>query len=228
MKLAWVFRILTGALFAASFAIEGLCVGRIQSDLCDSAIASVAREYGVPKEVLLSIATVETGKNVNGRLESWPWSINLDGRGYWFENYESALRFASDISSSGVKDFDVGCFQINLRWHPDAFKSLDEALDPLVNATYAAQFLLHLKEEYDSWSDAISAYHSRQPEKGQVYLSKVQAVLETLRDESGNIDPTRSKSDFNGFPLLSGGVSNYGPSLVPVLLTGKPLYVKVP
>ncbi len=37
----------------------------------------------------------------------------------------------------GVQSIDVGCFQINMYYHPGAFATLEQAFDPRANAAYA-------------------------------------------------------------------------------------------
>ena len=54
---------------------------------------------------------------------------------------------ASRASPTGRTSFDVGCVQINYRWHGHAFPSLEDMFDPEWTATYAAQFLRTLYEE---------------------------------------------------------------------------------
>ena len=45
------------------------------------------------------------------------------------------------MQANGVRSIDVGCGQINLMYHPDAFPNLELAFDPQANAAYAARFL---------------------------------------------------------------------------------------
>jgi hypothetical protein len=40
--------------------------------------------------------------------------------------------------AAGSQSIDVGCFQVNLYYHPTAFVSLAEGFDPAANARYAA------------------------------------------------------------------------------------------
>jgi soluble lytic murein transglycosylase-like protein len=63
----------------------------------------------------------------------------------------------------GARSYDVGCFQINYRWHGQHFASLDQMFDPDANAAYAARFLSELYAEFGDWSRAAGAYHSRTP-----------------------------------------------------------------
>ena len=125
------------------------------AEICERAIVNGARRGGVPVEVLHAVALTETGRKQDGRLRAWPWAINREGKGYWFDSYEEALAFAKASLADGRRSFDVGCVQINYRWHGHAFPSLEAMFDPEWTATYAAQFLRTLYEERGSWSAAI-------------------------------------------------------------------------
>ena len=94
----------------------------------------------------------------------------MAGKGYWFDNRDEALRFLREQVATGRQNFDVGCFQVNYRWHRHGFASLDTMIDPMVNARYAARFLTELYGEKGNWSDAVGAYHSRTPEHARRYL----------------------------------------------------------
>ena len=78
------------------------------------------------------------------------------------------------------KSFDVGCVQINYRWHGHAFPTLEDMFDPEWTATYAAQFLRTLYEERGSWSAAAGAYHSLTPELAQKYAARFDRILADL------------------------------------------------
>jgi hypothetical protein len=38
------------------------------------------------------------------------------------------------MQGEGVRSIDIGCMQINLVHHPDAFGSLEAGFDPITNA----------------------------------------------------------------------------------------------
>ncbi len=59
--------------------------------------------------------------------------------------------------------------QINLKHHPDAFASLEDAFDPATNVAYGADFLKALHDQANGWLAAARRYHSATPEKGQAY-----------------------------------------------------------
>ncbi len=148
--------------------------------LCEQAIAAGARRGGVPVEVLHAIALTETGRNSGGRVRPYPWAINREGQGHWFRSREEALAFARDSLAAGRRSFDVGCVQINYRWHGHAFPSIEDMFDPEWTATYAAQFLRTLYEERGDWSAAAGAYHSLTPDLAQIYRAQFDRLLAGL------------------------------------------------
>ena len=150
------------------------------SALCDAAIVKASRRGGVPAEVLFAVALTETGQHRDGRMRAWPWAINREGKGYWFKTREEALAFGKQSLADGRRSFDVGCVQINYRWHGHAFPSLEDMFDPEWTATYAAQFLRTLYEERGSWSAAAGAYHSLTPELAGKYRVRFDRLLAEL------------------------------------------------
>lgn len=80
------------------------------------------------------------------------------------------------MQAQGIESIDVGCMQVNLRHHPDAFKDLDAAFDPAQNVKYAAQFLSRLNHQQGTWHKAVAHYHSATPLHHIPYQRKVLAV----------------------------------------------------
>jgi hypothetical protein len=148
--------------------------------LCERAIVNGARRAGVPEGVLHAIALTETGRNMGGEMRPWPWAINREGEGHWFATRDEALRFAKASVAAGRTSFDVGCFQVNYRWHGDAFPSLEAMFDMETSGTYAAQFLRNLHGELGDWSAAAGAYHSRTPEFAQRYRARFDRIYANL------------------------------------------------
>jgi hypothetical protein len=154
------------------------------AELCERAIVNGARRGGVPVEVLHAVALNETGRKDGGRLRAWPWAINREGEGFWFETREEALAFGERSLGDGRRSFDVGCLQINYRWHGHAFPSLEAMFDPEYTATYAAQFLRTLYEERGSWTAAAGAYHSLTPALARKYAARFETMLATTRGQT--------------------------------------------
>ncbi len=144
---------------------------------CDAAGADAERLHAVPPGLLLAIGRVESGRRdpSTGQVSPWPWTINAAGAGQQFKSGPDALGTTRSLQAQGVRSIDVGCFQVNLQHHPDAFASLEDAFDPHANADYAARFLAALRVRIGSWEEAVAAYHSPTPELGGPYRDRVLA-----------------------------------------------------
>jgi hypothetical protein len=154
---------------------------------CERAAAAVEQTSGLPPGLLLAIGRVESGRwdSARSRITPWPWTINAAGKGLWFASKEAAAQTVRDLLRGGTRSIDVGCFQINLLWHPMAFASLEQAFDPDANAAYAARFLLGLFSQTGSWDAAVEAYHSADPALGFAYRQQVFATWGTAAPSPG-------------------------------------------
>ncbi|MDZ7572794.1 MAG: transglycosylase SLT domain-containing protein [Pseudotabrizicola sp.] len=178
---------------------------------CDNAAAKAAKSSGAPLDVLMAIARVETGRTIGGVFSPWPWAVNQAGTGSFFDTAQDAVVHVSQAMTNGERNIDIGCFQINVRWHGDAFASLDAMFDPNQNASYAAHFLLRLYDEFGTWDGAIGAYHSRQAGAATAYLSKVSGLMAGPPPQP--IALSTAQRD-NRYPLLRSGPSAGNGSLV--------------
>lgn len=163
---------------------------RSASSLCDAAARTAAREAGIPPEIMLALTRTETGRRRDGALAPWPWTVNMEGEGRWFDDPDEALAFVETRRKGGARSFDIGCFQINHRWHGDAFGSVNEMFDPLANARYAARFLNEIRAESaahrDDWGRIAGAYHSRTPSFAKRYRDRFARILEATRRRDGD------------------------------------------
>lgn len=181
--------------------------GKASTDqACDAAVSAVAQSSVVPTDILRAIARTESGRTRNGIFSAWPWTVNVGGKGTWLENSDAALKFTHDQIRSGIQNFDVGCFQLNYRWHHQAFGSLEEMFDPFLNAKYASEFLEKLYREFGNWEEAVGAYHSRTPKHAKRYKRAFRAQLAALDSplpegvKKGVVQTNRVKR--NQYPLL--------------------------
>ena len=150
---------------------------------CDRAAAHAEADWHLPDGLLSAIGIVESGRGDlgTGRPVPWPWSINTDGRGYVMLGKAEAIAAVRAFQDVGRRAIDVGCFQVDLFYHPDAFASLEAALDPEANAQAAARILMLSRLRGNSWDMAIALYHSASPLLGAQYLRQVQAVWSWTR-----------------------------------------------
>ncbi len=170
MRLAILVAVLAAALSVGAHAAP--------SELCRSAARAAARTHGVPPAVMLAITEVETGTSRGGQRGPWPWTLNIEGEGRWFDTRAEALAAARRAVAAGRVSTDLGCFQVNHRWHGSEFASLDEMLDPRVSGDYAARFLADLAAEAGDWMIAAGWYHSRTPKHAARYRALIARRLE--------------------------------------------------
>lgn len=202
------------------------------SAMCDSSAQHAATATGVPVSVLRAISLTETGRKSGGQFRPWPWTVNMEGKGVWFDNEDEARAYVYKHYKRGARSFDVGCFQLNYKWHGSAFSSIEEMFDPTENSLYAARFLLDLYRELGSWPDAAGAYHSRTPKYANKYKKRFNTIFARLNTETEMPVPAPDVTQVaalpeqpktavirvNRFPLLLGGTgpANKLGSLMPI------------
>ncbi|MBI0537298.1 hypothetical protein D9599_17160 [Roseomonas sp. KE2513] len=179
--------------------------------LCRAAIASAEREYGIPAGLLAAIGRVESGRRdpATGEQGPWPWTMNAEGRGKFFPTKAEAVAEVGQLRAAGMRIIDVGCMQINLHHHANAFASLEEAFDPLADARYAARFLKSLQGNAGDWMVAAGHYHSQTPGRADAYRAQVALRWPEEQQQAG------------GAPAWQPGWSNQPrPATVPATLPG--------
>ncbi|MEE3317748.1 MAG: transglycosylase SLT domain-containing protein [Pseudomonadota bacterium] len=214
-------------------------------EVCDAAARYAASQTGVPLSVLLAITRTETGRKHGGKFAPWPWTVNMEGAGKWFDDVDQALAYVERHHSAGARSFDVGCFQLNYKWHGQNFSSIPNMFDPRENALYAASFLRDLYGELGDWEKAAGAYHSRTKKYADRYKKRFRSLRAQFLDQDGNTNPFDDVNQRilagtfdqpatpvptpvprqNLYPLLQTGAARSMGSLVPVQNTpARPLF----
>lgn len=215
----------------AACAVLSPAVQASEASLCRLAAQNASARTGVPQDVLLAITLAETGRSIGGKAQAWPWAMNTGGESHWFSTADELYSAAESRLSAGATNIDLGCFQLNYRWHSAGFPSLQAMIDPDLNALYAARFLADLYRETGDWSAAAAAYHSRTPEYADAYRARFETILAQVRDEpESGTDPVmladaaeRPEPSINRFPLLRAGARGSAGSLVPLGQAGQRL-----
>jgi len=152
-----------------------------QSAQCNEGIAAAEQRQATAPGLLAAIAKAESGRPVPPLrgLQPWPWAVNADGAALYFDSKPAAVTWTRMALERGVRQIDVGCMQVNLQAHRNAFANLDAAFDPATNADYAARFLIRLQADAGgNWYAATGYYHSRTPELAANYRERVSAIAE--------------------------------------------------
>jgi hypothetical protein len=143
--------------------------------LCPEAIAAQEKAQAIPKHLLSAIALAESARKhpTFGKRMPWPWTVMAEGQGRYLPTKEAAIAEVRGLQARGIRNIDVGCMQVNLHHHANAFYSIENAFDPFANVAYASKFLKSLYEDWGSWQEAAGRYHSATPELKGPYRDKV-------------------------------------------------------
>ena len=165
-----------------------------QAQACTRHLPKAERYHNIPTHWLAAIATTESGRYHKrlGLSLPWPWTINVNGKGYYFDTKGEALNKIEEYRAKGITNIDVGCMQVNMRYHGHAFANVQQALEPKYNVAYAARFLRENFDEFRSWKKATAAYHSRTPSRGSKYFNIVFGKWEKVLAKLGGSANTES------------------------------------
>lgn len=141
---------------AAAFISSASTAAHAASNPCEGEILRASQKYGVPTGILYAVGLTETGNK--GSLQ--PNALNIEGKAVFPASKPEALRIFDEARKRGARLIDLGCMQINHRYHGGDFASVSDMLDPHLNVDYAARFLLALKRQHMTWSMAVARYHA--------------------------------------------------------------------
>lgn len=156
-----------------------------ESSKCSRYFAMYENAFHMPSNLIKAVAITESGKYAKaaGRPVAWPWTVNAKGKGYHYANKREAIKAVNEFRAQGVKSIDVGCMQVNLMYHPEAFRNLEQAFEPKYNVGYAAKFLKDKYAQAGSWKEAVGLYHNGVTELNRGYIEQVYSAWR-LEDKS--------------------------------------------
>ena len=149
-------------------------------------LEEAVRKCPVPYEIMWAISKVEVGKpgypyviRINGNVKvKIPWLKRLGENSYDCKNYKLCVYTARELIKRGVKNIDLGPFQINYAFHrfpPEKAFLLPESY------LKACQILTSKVKKY-GWSwEGIATYHSTTPEHNRKYAAKLVKVFERFK-----------------------------------------------
>jgi hypothetical protein len=167
-------------------------------EVCKNEVTSSEAKKGLPKHLLRAISYAETGRWHKGKQEiiAWPWTVYSEGRGRYLPTKDAAIEEVQQLQAKGVTNIDVGCMQINLHFHPNAFDNLEDAFDPALNTQYAAELLSSLRTDSRSWNKAVAHYHSRTKKFNIPYKQKVLKFWRDARRKDTNARMAEARKQY--------------------------------
>jgi hypothetical protein len=173
-RAAWLLALYTGAVYG--------------QDAPPAAYRLAGAGADVPPDVLFAVALQESGLRLHGRLIPWPWTLNVAGEPFRFQNRRvacAALRAA--LADTPATRVDVGLAQINVGYHAHRVDRPCDLLDPYRNLEIAATILREQHESGEDWLLAAGRYH--RPAGGAPAARYRQGVQQHLLQALG---PSRS------------------------------------
>ena len=161
-------------ILAAVFSYSSAAAGN-ENYVCEREMTRAARQYEIPLNVLFAVGLTETGSH--GVLS--PYDINVGARNVHSETLKEALERMAFERAHGDSLIDIGCMQINYRWHSKNFSSLRDMFDPALNVSYAARLLKELKQREGSWTLAVARYNAG-PDNNPAQKKYVCAVIRNM------------------------------------------------
>ena len=160
-------------------------------ELCQIAVDKAEKNYQIKSNLLQTIASVESGRwNAQaGKRVAWPWTVHANGKGRYYKSKAEAVAAVKNLQQKGITNIDVGCMQINLKYHGEAFANLEEAFDPEKNVAYSAKFLRKLyKRNKQNWTKTAMHYHSRNLRRGTNYKNRLEKhYAQYVREDGENV-----------------------------------------
>ncbi|MDP2193320.1 MAG: transglycosylase SLT domain-containing protein [Alphaproteobacteria bacterium] len=144
---------------------------------CIDLIQQVEAELGLPNNLLHAVGVVES--------QLHPYAVHARGKAYYFEDKAKAVHFIENLRKQGLKNFDVGCMQINYLAHGKNFASLEDMLDPHTNIMYAGKLLKAFKARFKNWEKAVKYYHTANPTYNTGYHARVYKVYKKMQPQGG-------------------------------------------
>lgn len=142
---------------------------------CLSAIKLFERKYNIPRNFLYLISLVESGKydKNSKRLQPWPWTANINGKSKFYRTKSELVQALKIHIASGKENIDIGCNQINYKYHKHNFANIEQMASPHHNVGYSAYYLASNYRKTNNWQDAVALYHSKNPRHSSKYIRKI-------------------------------------------------------
>ena len=120
----------------------------------------IANHFGVPVDKWFAILLQESGKQYQGRLLPWPWTLNVAGKSYRFNSKTEMAAFLRRTQPHELNKIDIGFGQIHWGSHKDQFQSVADLVEPIINLSYSAYWFKQQYAASNDWWIAVGKYHA--------------------------------------------------------------------
>ena len=156
------------------------------ADSVPAGYRAIATERDIPHTVLYAVALTESGKRVMSAdvYRPWPWTLNVAGRGYFFDSRKEAWQALVEHIKGGKSSIDIGLMQVNWRYHQERLGTPWQALDPYHNLRVGAGILQDCYVTRQDWWASVGCYHApSNPDRADQYRRRVVSRWQRLVSE---------------------------------------------
>ncbi|NLC21098.1 MAG: lytic transglycosylase domain-containing protein [Halomonadaceae bacterium] len=141
----------------------------------------------VDPQLLYAVALAESQKTVDGQVRPWPWALNVQGKGYYFDTREEAEDHLAATIARGVKNVDIGPLQINYNWHGHRIVEPSDLFDLATSVRVGADILSEaLGSAPHDRVLAVGRYHNWKDEhRARQYGTKVLKYFDIIVKAGG-------------------------------------------
>lgn len=171
------------------------------SDACEASVVTStsipiiykerAINAGVPYMLLYAVAIAESNNPEDPSFKPWPWTLNVNGHGMYFDTKKDAVVALTRELAKGTRNIDICAGQINYRYNHHLIPDINKALDLKPCLTAATEVLnrelRHCKMilRKSNWWCAVERYHSpgksdAQRERATAYAARVKSIYSSL------------------------------------------------
>ena len=146
--------------FAASMTLAGAAFGK--EPRIPDAYQTIAGLYKIPPDIFYAVALQESGRYDEraAAREPWPWTLNVEGDGYYYASHTEAWNALLDYVVDGRTNIGIGLMQVTWPYNQYALVDVYGALDPDTNLRLGAQVLSACYDMTGDWWLAVGCYHS--------------------------------------------------------------------
>lgn len=162
--------------------------GVARADECTRQAVTLENRHGLPAGLLHAVALAESG--FNGRPQ--PFALRIGGQSLYPETIEAARRELRDGAGALKRGVTAGCMQLSLTWHGHLFQPPERILEPEANIRRAARYLLHWRQHFGNWTEALGRYQGGTPEQRRAYACRIWNHLRVLAPASAALIDARA------------------------------------
>lgn len=139
-----------------------LCLPALSNASVLDVLISKNCDAEISVSMVKAIITHESKSFYKGKMQPWPWALNINSKGYYYTSKKEATDAALHALAQKPRRFGIGLGQIEWRFHKHRFGGdVSLALEPDRNIQVVCNILVEGKSDQrvDSTRALIAYYH---------------------------------------------------------------------